>query len=381
MRKLKRCILKKCNKCFLGGEYDKASLSTDFQMSFSLVKICNYNVWIYGAGKNIYSFVKFIKEEGLKVTGIIDRDNKKHGEKIFGVEIISPENFIKKEDKNAYVYVYTRCIDSIDEMRIIKTIQEGNIAGFYIVGGNRKLVTLSTVEWIDDDRLSYYIQHEKEIAQSFSFMEDEESLDTFLEYLRTYVEMSRYRKKEIQTRFKYFYGLDGELLYRHINEEKWLCFGACKGDTIFHYLALGLNAKKIIAIEGDKILATQFEDNMKLLPSSITKNITLINKMVGLDEFSSGILSKEDISLINADIEGAELEMLQIMKDTLIRCRPVIAVCVYHKKEDLVNIPRYINSILSGYIFKLRKYTSFIGNTNRNYELVLYAIPNERNAY
>ena len=47
-----------------------------------------------------------------------------------------------------------------------------------------------------------------------------------------------------------------------------------------------------------------------------------------------------------------------------------MAICVYHKIDDLIRIPQYINS-LGSYTFGLGYY----GNNYR--ELVLYAVPKE----
>ena len=70
--------------------------------------------------------------------------------------------------------------------------------------------------------------------------------------------------------------------------------------------------------------------------------------------------------------------MLRQMKNIIQRDRPVLAICLYHKKEDIVEIPKYINFIVKNYKLKLRKYTPWVGNCNGCHELVLYAIPEER---
>ena len=107
-------------------------------------------------------------------------------------------------------------------------------------------------------------------------------------------------------------------------------------------------------------------------------NIELINEYIDeTTEWEKAI--KEKITFINADIEGAELDMLKSMKKVIVQCRPVVAVCVYHKAEDLVEIPLFLKSILKGYSYVLRKYEANISvDPKRIAELVMYAVPDER---
>ena len=46
----------------------------------------------------------------------------------------------------------------------------------------------------------------------------------------------------------------------------------------------------------------------------------------------------ERITLINADIEGFEMDMLKELEKIIKRDRPVLAISVYHKKEDVLTI-------------------------------------------
>ncbi len=81
---------------------------------------------------------------------------------------------------------------------------------------------------------------------------------------------------------------------------------------------------------------------------------------------------KEKITFIKMDIEGMEMEALIGAERHIVEDRPVLAVCVYHKPEDLYEIPLYINKMVNDYSYYIRHYTLFHGET------VLYAVPNER---
>lgn len=74
---------------------------------------------------------------------------------------------------------------------------------------------------------------------------------------------------------------------------------------------------------------------------------------------------------IKMDIEGAELAALKGAEKTIRTYRPKLAVCVYHKVADLVEIPQYIDSLHLNYRYFLRHHS---GNLC---ESVLYAIPEQ----
>ena len=80
------------------------------------------------------------------------------------------------------------------------------------------------------------------------------------------------------------------------------------------------------------------------------------------------VLEDRKCCFIKLDIEGAELEALKGAEKTIKRDRPILAVCVYHKKEDIWEIPSYILSLVSDYKFFLRPYAP------NHEECILYAI-------
>ena len=84
------------------------------------------------------------------------------------------------------------------------------------------------------------------------------------------------------------------------------------------------------------------------------------------------------MTLLNADIEGAELNLLYAMKNIIQVDRPVVAVCVYHYKEDILNVTKFLQSVCKDYFYYLRKYTPYLGYLKKNGELVFYAVPIER---
>lgn len=80
-------------------------------------------------------------------------------------------------------------------------------------------------------------------------------------------------------------------------------------------------------------------------------------------------MGNENITFIKMDIEGAELEALQGSAGIIKKCRPRMAISLYHKQEDIISIPSYILTLNQGYKFIIRAYC-----TNGS-ETILYAYP------
>ena len=84
---------------------------------------------------------------------------------------------------------------------------------------------------------------------------------------------------------------------------------------------------------------------------------------IALDE----IVKDENITFIKMDIEGSELKALEGARNTIIRNKPKLAICIYHKPEDIIEVPFYLLSLVPEYKFYIRHYSSCL------WETVLYA--------
>lgn len=62
---------------------------------------------------------------------------------------------------------------------------------------------------------------------------------------------------------------------------------------------------------------------------------------------------KEKI-ILKIDIEGSEVGMLKGAEQFIKKYRPYIAVCVYHKEKDILDIPQLLKSFIQEYHFYLR---------------------------
>ena len=100
----------------------------------------------------------------------------------------------------------------------------------------------------------------------------------------------------------------------------------------------------------------------------IQKNNTTMVKAVTLDS----TIGNKKIELIKMDIEGGELPALQGAKEIIQKQMPYLAICVYHRLEDLITIPQYIKSITEDVG---KKYKYYLRVHEKDMELDLYTVP------
>ena len=105
--------------------------------------------------------------------------------------------------------------------------------------------------------------------------------------------------------------------------------------------------------------------------NSNAKNIVQV-PIVALDE----ILQDTEVSIIKMDIEGSELAALKGAKRIIAEQMPLLAICVYHRDDDLITIPQYIQQLVQKtgetYKFYLKHHSLYPLDI---YETVLYAVP------
>ena len=80
------------------------------------------------------------------------------------------------------------------------------------------------------------------------------------------------------------------------------------------------------------------------------------------------MLNSQHIDFIKLDIEGAEISALRGMMEIIKRCHPILAVSLYHRPQDIWEIPELLGEISENYSFYIRQH---FFNT---FECVFYAV-------
>ena len=99
--------------------------------------------------------------------------------------------------------------------------------------------------------------------------------------------------------------------------------------------------------------------------SHISEEGAVTVPVVSIDEI---VDPTDRVTMIKMDIEGAELEALKGAKKTIQKDKPKLAICIYHKPEDMTEIPIYIKELVPEYQLYVRHHS------NKETETVLYAV-------
>lgn len=193
---------------------------------------------------------------------------------------------------------------------------------------------------------------------------------------------------------KIYFGIEDIVPYEN---EVFIDCGSFTGNTIANFLTWCKGTyKKIYAIEPDP---ESFQLLQQSMEAKHVKNIHLINNGVwsctaALPFYKDGELSSfcqdayflsphpakvyvntidniahdDAVTFIKMDIQGGELEALKGAADTIVKRKPRLAISVYHKPKDIIEIPLFIHNLIPDYKFYLRQHTFLTDDT------VLYAV-------
>lgn len=180
------------------------------------------------------------------------------------------------------------------------------------------------------------------------------------------------------------------------SDETFVDCGAFTGDTVEELLArTGGRFARIVAIEPDphnaRRLTTRLARLRRLHGGPIVVRRTAIGATTGRVSFDDAgtvasslgggpatvavaplddILAGVTPTYVKVDVEGGERDLLMGATRVLrSRPQPVLAVCLYHRPDDLWEIPRLIHAIAPGYRLYLRRYS------DECWESVCYAVP------
>lgn len=155
--------------------------------------------------------------------------------------------------------------------------------------------------------------------------------------------------------------------------------GAWRGDTIEKWARrFGDAIAKIWAFEPDEAIAADLhavisrlgmESRVEVITNGLyDKNVLLrfkkTDEMIEISEEGDRQIRVQKLDdvlphiqgdlYIKMDLEGSEMAALRGAKKTIKKYHPIMAICTYHRMEDILHIPQYIASIVQGYRFYLR---------------------------
>lgn len=279
---------------------------------------------IYGAGFDSMINIDHFKKEN-RIVAFCDRSSKKQSDGFCGYKVLSPERLLN--EKNYYIVVSS-------------TKFAAEIKTYLIKNGYPE-------EWIYD------------ISKSIICEDDNQ-----------------------------YFGVD---FFKYTNEEIFVDAGCFDMSTTIKFNKICGGLKKVYAFEPDTnnyAKCRELKDANGLEQVQIIKAGTWNSKdKLFFDSSSDGashidvqgkdfidvmaiddvIDAQDKVTFIKMDVEGAELKSLEGAAKCIKKDKPNMAICIYHKPEDMYEIPMYIKSLVPEYKLYIHHHSNY------SFETVLYA--------
>ncbi len=333
------------------------------------------NLIFFGAGLCCTDTLHLFQSENIAYpVAICDNNQDKWGQTIENIPIMSLAQ-VKEKYQNPTILVTTSMFIEEVTMQIKKECPEAQIISF------------TPYEYENFDLFQEYVlKQQEDFLKIYHLLDEERSKETWCAVLKGRSTGNDAEYRMVYEAPQYF---PKEILPLGENEV-FLDIGAFIGDTAEEFIRqVSGRYQKIIEVEPNPLNHEKIEavmeknKNMELIPKGISdkKEILYFDSTAGSSSgFCQGTgdikievdtidaLIFEPVTFIKMDIEGLELSALQGAVETIKKYKPKLAICIYHKINDFIEIPEFINSLNLGYKFYVRHHMLSLNET------VLYGI-------
>lgn len=356
------------------------------------LKNSNADIFVYGCGSASKTFTDFLNRNGLSVTAYLEGKQYFKKGKVFLNKSVYLVDDIYKQLKEANIVVRATGADVVHILNDLKSKMKVHLYSYV----DRNQQYTMTAEWV--------VKHKEELNRIYDLFEDEESKLVFRSFIGAKANnIKRESCRELislWTSEQYFNNLYPKDLY---DEHILIDCGAYIGDSTTAFFEFLKDEEKPVMVR-----AFEMEDeNFKELESLSKKYNNLIAYKIGLGDKHEkyyyerkkdasvlvdyetenmveiapldSILKGKEIkaSFIKMDIEGFEEKALMGMKNVIINNKATLAICVYHRVDDLIRLPKLIKSYVESSTCDV-KYKYYLRHHSHNAaELVFYAVPCE----
>lgn len=345
------------------------------------IKIAIYGVGAFGkifyeSLKDDYEIVFFIDE----FTSI---------KEIYGKKVYKPQDVL-----NIKVFISVLQFSKQIEEKL-KSLEFSDILSFQkSILQNPKIFSITADKshlWLTKDKTKMINEKLDDVKQLLNDKKSKDILEDFI-YFRKTLNPKYY----VKPKDKEYFPSDIKLFEKDKNLNIVDC-GAYTGDSLSDFVENFQSIDNIISFEPDtnnigrlmeniSILKNKYKStNFLLYPSGVYSQNTILKfnnnrasssscfddsssfeiSVVSLDKTLLGL----KVDYIKMDVEGAEKEALLGAKNLINKYKPSLAICLYHKPEDLWELPLLIKEIEPSYNFYLRVHEDMFLST------VLYCIP------
>ena len=335
----------------------------------------NKSVILYGAGCCGNETIAQLRKHNIDITAVCD-DNRV-GEMISGIKITDISQI--RADDDTILLVTAGFKDAM-----VKKIYSLGLFGHY--------VDIDFGRYDENkENYDYFMKHLDSLETVYSLLSDQRSKDIFQSLINYRISRDLGFLSQLEEHDQYF--PHEERLNLKSDHHVFCDFGAFDGDTIGEFLKyVRGNYEKIIAVEVndrnfDRLVSRHgMLRNIEFHKIGVYRERAKIpfifdwsakssfatedgESYVDVDSLDNILLGQKP-TFIKMDIEGAEYDALIGGEQTISHCLPFMAICIYHKVEDLYRIPMKIEELCP------RKYDYFIRHYSPTViETVFYAVP------
>lgn len=365
-------------------------------------------LYLYGNSEYALRILNKMKEAHIEIKAVLVSKEYFHEDNFEGYHVYEAKSFIESSSEPITIVLgfwplnHTKLIKELCSCRMIEHI-------FILEGGTYVLLNHSCFPKYIDNKVilmddyyrrllkrdlnrEYYEENYNLFLQTYEWLADEKSRKTMGNYLNGHIELTEFpllevwQKEDIDNQY-----FPEDII--HLNEkEVFVDCGAYTGDTLEIFCKKVKHFNKYYALEPDKECfntlhekliegvvhipagAWDKKENLSFSPEDGGCAEVIVDgqqtdlESIACDRLDDLIDDADDVTFIKMDIEGAELRALQGASKILKKSKPKLAICIYHKREDLITIPQFIKSIVPEYKFYLRAHRPYPG------EVVLYGI-------
>lgn len=341
-------------------------------------KRLNLPVIVFGAAENARIAAEKLAEQGVEVSGYaVDEKYYKPGQTYLGLPVYNFDELARTPKKHIFV----------------NGIGVGNFGRVRHFADDESILKYDFASSVADITYDYVLENYQKFFVTYNLLEDDFSRKTMLAYLKAQITRNPDDIHDVTVPAEYFNEITRNVINKFFEGGVYLDCGAYTGDTIRKFIDFtGGNYEKIFAFEPNQnnfaklenLIKTQEYKNVEVFNCGVWSEKTQLHFEQGgigshFDEHGDftvavdtidNIVGDTKIDFIKMDIEGSELEALKGALKTLKHSRPMMAICVYHKKDDLIVLPQFMKNIYGNCRFYLRKHTGVYLHS-----LDLYVIP------
>lgn len=322
---------------------DELELNYSWKDTFSEILSKGNKLFLYGAGVCGRGTAELILKAGGDFSGFCDRNSKKYPEGFCGKKVYSPEEAFTEADRAFFVITTIDYYKEIFEILVQNGIKENHVIPFL---GNEEFVNVWSKQYFEfpelfergtafvdggcydcADCLRFAKWCDNQYSKIFAFEPDAKNYEVCKRVSE---------EKKIS---------DLELIRAGLGKENTTVMFAAAGGTESHTI----NTSDVDNRNFDYV-------DFSTVPMEEISIVALDN-----------VVGKTKVGFIKLDVEGEEYNALVGARETLLRDKPFLAICLYHKQGDMLATMDYLRELVPEYHFCIRHYSTL------SYDTILYA--------